>query len=145
MLQLIRSRHVVIRAGTISGWLEREFPDRDLFVYYHTAHDSFNICEWVNKDRGLCEELMVIDQSLGNFTRPMAEELRFLLRVHPKQRADDAMRGVNEAHADLDRQYEDDIGEERAFHRWARHGGIRSHVKRDTPLLRALANEDTTV
>jgi len=75
MLQLDPQQHHVQRVGSLSGWLEREFPDRKLFIFWNSFSGVWEIGEWISGD--LCHEWCIVGPDLGAFDRPKAQLLRF--------------------------------------------------------------------
>lgn len=72
LLHLSPSRHYVPPETPLDGWLEREFPDLDLFVYWHRTAKSWTLAEWMSRDRGVAVEIEALGPSLVPSTEKAA-------------------------------------------------------------------------
>jgi len=80
------SRHIIVSVPLMS-WLQREFPDRPLFVYRHMGTGNYVIAEWVSKDQGVAMEHFLLGPVPNKFDREDAQKLRqFLLKPIPNKR-----------------------------------------------------------
>ena len=75
MLQLDPRYHIVRKAGTITDWLAREFPRRNLFTFWNESAGVWEIGEWIAGNT--LQEQCIIGPTLGLFTRKMANDLRY--------------------------------------------------------------------
>ena len=148
MRELLRTPYVQFRGdlhqivpafGTVSGWLQREFPRRDLFVYRHLKLGTFTIAEWVCRGTRLFRPVMVLEGP-GSFDRRKAARLVGRLRQQ-RQAVAQARRDVVGREHDDWRAEADEAGvREDTYKTLLRN--THSAVKKDHPLLRAYAGMD---
>jgi len=77
------TRHQIgnLPTGEIDNWLKREFPERnDLFVYRHLYTRNFVISIWVNRLKGVFDELIVLGPRPWFHAQEQVNDLRFMLR-----------------------------------------------------------------
>lgn len=140
MLQLTRNRHEIVDLS-LGAWLKREFPKRPLFVYRHRAEGTFVVAEWVNKDRGVAYEFMVIGRHPGEFTREKAAALKIMLGVHAAENRQALQRALHESEYQEFVAAEEEQHEFQEEHRAIRHALKHNRVKRDHPLLAAACSD----
>jgi len=78
MLDFDPNSHVVMRVP-LGDWLRREFAPLPLFVMWNRKARTFVIAEWRGvgpSGNGRCVEWLVIGESLGDFDREAAGDLR---------------------------------------------------------------------
>jgi len=77
-LRLTPTRHFLPDAPTeLDNWLNNEFPDEDLFIYFHRHTRNWTIASWMSKDSGTALEIMVLGGLPCFFSREQATEFRF--------------------------------------------------------------------
>ena len=82
MLHVTRSRHFLSSTPTpLDKYLQREYPDRKLFTYFHLTTKNWVIAEWCNKMRGTAMEVLILGQTPRLLDREQATELRQRLRA----------------------------------------------------------------
>jgi len=59
----------------LDKFLGREFPDLDLFAYWHWQAQNWVVAEWLSRDNSRAAELMVLGK-LPSFTRDQLREFR---------------------------------------------------------------------
>jgi len=131
-----RLRHLAVNLS-ISGWLEREFPHADLFVYKHLETNRLMVGRWVSKGNGRFLPVLEIGLEPTDFTADRAVELR--RRVAESGQSVGVLRMALDAESkQAARDAEQEHAEFADINRFLRNS-IHNKVQRDHPLLRAAA------
>ena len=131
-----RLRHLAVNLS-ISGWLEREFPHAELFVYKHLETGRFMVGRWVSKGSGRFVPLLEIGVCPADFTADRAVELR--RRVADSNQSAAALKMAIAAESNqAARDAEQEHAEFADMNRFLRNSS-HNKVQRDHPLLRAAA------
>lgn len=131
------SKHAVL-STPLSAWLEREYPNKGLFVYRHIRENSLVIARWINRDTREMEELMVMEGDI-EFTREMAEHLRYLVMAPPTTQAADVRRLIVTPEEAANERLSSEVAERADRASAYRRSGKRV-LLRDHPLIRAFAS-----
>lgn len=129
-------RHLAVDIP-ISGWLGREFPTAELFVYKHLETGRFMVGRWVSKGNGRFVPLLEIGVCPADFTADRAVELR--RRVVGSNQSTAALKmAIADESRQAIRDAEQDHAEFADMNRFLR-SRIHNRVQKDHPLLRAAA------
>jgi len=123
LLRVNSDRHHLAEVP-LADYLRRAFPSvKGLFVYRHRHTENFVVAAWVDRDRGVAHEIMVLGPLLGGVGREHIEELRRRINRYAVLTKDKLGRMASAGESRFER-FEDETNEE-----WLRmKGATRTQV-----------------
>lgn len=117
----LREGSEILPNGDWVRWIERTFGQEDLFVYRHPTTRNYVLCQWLNRDRGICTELRAFMAPPDGWRigRPTRRELKGIFRPAELVAEEIMKRHAAEKQSEKEALGENkgDVMERAAFHR----------------------------